>query len=366
MVEDTVEKAARISVLVSVSRGERKVTISALRCGRSSDRADLDSHADTCVGGANCVLLKPSGEMATVSTFSDERKPFGSIPIGTVAMAWTNPATGERLVLVIHEALYFGDRLHHTLICPNQVRANGIVVNDTPRQFDKASMHSMLVSIESNESLEIPLVLDGVISHVPDVVKPTDDELLNCRRIELTSESEWKPYDKSFAATEAVLEERAKSVAAVERNDQVRTDVTDGDGHESRTDGPGRTDEPEVGTDETGDEDDDRRTAVWGPVFPDPIELGDRDDFAERLIAAVSVAPDDVVGDGLEGHSNAVIYPDGDHDRHVFALSTEEKRSVVTKEILARRWGIGLSAAARTLKMTTQKGLRSFVHPTDH
>jgi hypothetical protein len=36
--------------------------------------------------------------------------------------------------------------------------------------------------------------------------------------------------------------------------------------------------------------------------------------------------------------------------------------SAVTKEDLAKCWGIGLSAAAQTLKVTTQKGVRNAVH----
>ena len=36
------------------------------------NQTELDSHADTCVGGANIILLEPSGATATVHSFSDE------------------------------------------------------------------------------------------------------------------------------------------------------------------------------------------------------------------------------------------------------------------------------------------------------
>ena len=96
------------------------------------NRSELDSHADTCVGGANTILLEPSGTTATVHSFSDERKPFDQIPIGTIATSWTNPEDGITYVLCFPESLYFGDRLPTTLICPNQLRDHKTVVEDTP------------------------------------------------------------------------------------------------------------------------------------------------------------------------------------------------------------------------------------------
>jgi hypothetical protein len=38
---------------------------------------------------------------------------------------------------------------------------------------------------------------------------------------------------------------------------------------------------------------------------------------------------------------------------------------VITKEILAKRWGIGLDTAHRTLTATTQAGIRRVLHPVE-
>jgi hypothetical protein len=43
----------------------------------------------------------------------------------------------------------------------------------------------------------------------------------------------------------------------------------------------------------------------------------------------------------------------------------DDKRNVITKEILAWRWGIGLDTAHKTLKCMTQRGIQTFLHPTD-
>jgi hypothetical protein len=75
--------------------------------------------------------LEVTGEKATVHSFFDERKPFLDVPIGTIATAWVDPTTSEVLIIVMNEALYFGERLDHTLICPNQLRSFGVQVDDT-------------------------------------------------------------------------------------------------------------------------------------------------------------------------------------------------------------------------------------------
>jgi hypothetical protein len=197
----------------------------------------------------------------TVHSFSEQSTPFASIPIGPIATSWTNDQTGETFVLLFPESLYFGDRLPYTLLCPNQMRAFGVTVNDTPQQYDARSSHAIAVDGD-----KIPLFLDGVISYF-ESRKPSDDELENCRRIVLTSDSPWNPRDSAFAQQENVARSRF-----------------------------------------------------------DPI-----------------------IHEG----------------RRIQAIATKEKKTVITQETLARRWGIGLKTAERTLRVTTQRGIRTFLRPFD-
>ena len=108
---------------MSVTRIERKMKdtiVSTL--GKQSkvsfSSSELDSHADTCVAGANTVLLEDTGQRVKVSPFSEEYKPICNVPIGSCGTAYDLP-TGETLLLVIHEAIYFGDQMSHSLLCPN-------------------------------------------------------------------------------------------------------------------------------------------------------------------------------------------------------------------------------------------------------
>ena len=171
-----------------------------MRSEVSSDRCELDSHADTTVGGSNCVLLCAGNETATVHSFSEESKPFKNVPIGTIATAWVDPKTAETFILVFPESLYFGKRLCHSLICPNQLRSYGVAVNDVPRQFDGQSTHSIVVSGD-DDGIEIPLDMNGVISYFASH-RPSDDELENCTRIVMCSDKPWVPNDPLFAEQE--------------------------------------------------------------------------------------------------------------------------------------------------------------------
>jgi hypothetical protein len=108
----------------------------------SEGRSELDSHADTCCGGTNTVVIELTGVNVNVKPFSDEYEAMKDIPVATLGTAY-DTADGETYILVLHEALYFGDALQQSLWCPNQLRSNGIVVEDVPQQFDKTSSHSI-------------------------------------------------------------------------------------------------------------------------------------------------------------------------------------------------------------------------------
>ena len=98
-----------------------------------------------------------------------------------------------------------------------------------------------------------------------------------------------------------------------------------------------------------------------------PIEFLSEDDsdLASRLIAAVNVTVEDFNGDGLFERPKDSVSTCTDEDRAVFAMSTEDRGPVITKEILAKRWGIGLNTAHRTLTATTQIGIRKVLHPVE-
>jgi hypothetical protein len=128
----------------------------------------------------------------------------------------------------------------------------------------------------------IPLFLDGVISYF-ESRKPSDDEKENCRRIV-------HPRDSAFAQQENV---------ARSRFDPIIHEISSAD-----------------------------------RIIPCP-ELMSITELEERLVSCVYISSDDDVHEGLDS-------TDG---RRIQAIATKEKKTVITQETLARRWGIGLKTA---------------------
>ncbi len=85
--------------------------------------------------------------------------------------------------------MYFGDQLEPSLLCPNQLRANGIVVVDVPKHLapDYYSTHSVYVP---ELDLRLPLQTSGVVSYLP-TRYPTELELESCTYVYLTSAETW-------------------------------------------------------------------------------------------------------------------------------------------------------------------------------
>jgi hypothetical protein len=107
------------------------------------DRAELDSHADTCVGGANVTILHETGFHVNVSAYSPEYDALTDIPVATCAGAYDSESDGTTYLLIWNEMMYFGDRMPTSLINVNQIRAYGHTVEDCPQQYDSNSSHSV-------------------------------------------------------------------------------------------------------------------------------------------------------------------------------------------------------------------------------
>jgi hypothetical protein len=121
-------------------------SFSAIRNVVSTDtfyRCDLDSHADTSCAGKGFTMLGKHVKLVNVIGYSRDLPTVKDVPVGTVCAAWTSEKTGQAYLLVLHECLYMPDRLDHSLLCRNQIRSNGLIVDDTPNQYSPNSTHSI-------------------------------------------------------------------------------------------------------------------------------------------------------------------------------------------------------------------------------
>jgi hypothetical protein len=71
-----------------------------------SGPCELDSHADTCVAGANCLVLEYTDQVCSVSAFSETHEVWHDIPIVTAATAYDDPMTGDTYILILGQAIY--------------------------------------------------------------------------------------------------------------------------------------------------------------------------------------------------------------------------------------------------------------------
>ena len=139
------------------------------------------------------LFISDARQLVTVSAFSSELASFKKIPVGTAATLYQHPESMQIFCLIFHECLFFGDRLGGpTLLNPNQLRHNGLLVDDVPKHLDCSgrSTHSIYVP---KHKLRIPLDLTGVVSGF-DSWKP--DLIEDCAKypqIEMTSPVPWEP-----------------------------------------------------------------------------------------------------------------------------------------------------------------------------
>jgi len=75
-------------------------------------------------------------------------------------------------------------------------------------------------------------------------------------------------------------------------------------------------------------------------------------DFTERLISAVNIAT--AYRDDIDAQKEA---------RKLSSIISNDRHSAATPEDLARLWNIGLQTAKDTVRVTTQKGIRTAIHP---
>ena len=145
-----------------------------------------DSNADTCCLGKNFIVLSYTTRTADVYPYDSSYKPIANVPIVSAGTAWDCPSSGLTYILVVNEGLYYGEKLDHSLLNPNQIRHNGIDFWDNP--FDEE--HNL--SIEVDRGPYIPLSITGTKVYFQ-TRAPSQQELSSCPHVELTSILPWNP-----------------------------------------------------------------------------------------------------------------------------------------------------------------------------
>lgn len=184
----------------------------------------LDTHADTCAFGKHCRILHTYSDSVDVAGFHQSFKALRDVRIATVAVAYDCPLNHETFLLIFDHVLYIPS-MESNLICVDQLREHGVVVNDIPLirlpPADRTSeSHSILC-----DGLQIPLLFEKPISFFP-CRRPTIAECAghsSVHRIQMTSPTGWDPYNPLDTKTEERLRQEHQGDTASHRFSSVRS-----------------------------------------------------------------------------------------------------------------------------------------------
>jgi hypothetical protein len=139
--------------------------VSAIHQQHEETRSKLDSHADTCCVGDNSLVLYYHNRTVSVAPFLDSFGTEDKVPIVTAAIAYDDPINAQTYILIVHQALYFGDKLPHNFINPFQCRLNEVQINECARVLTLKPDDSAHSIVFTKAGVTIPLQLNGIVSY---------------------------------------------------------------------------------------------------------------------------------------------------------------------------------------------------------
>ena len=302
-------------------------------------RTELDSHAEACVVGKHALIFHDFDRPVNVTTYDPKGPTAKSMRTVSAALAYDDPETGETLILIVHQAISI-PHMEHNLMSTFQLRLNDVIVNDVPKiltDTPKVDDHCLIVPPPSDEDYDphlIPLGLHRVNSMFLSR-KPSQAEFDSCRKFELTYESpDYDPSDPSFAQQEEEFcnnfrgeyQEPVAGVASLSVDPQVDQVA-------------------QVSSRACAQETYELQMNVAQVTLYDVSNTLDDKSFLEDMVSQVKVPHPRKIG--------------------VSGLGADvKKQGTVDAEKLSKNWSIGLDTAHRTLKVTTQRGVRTVLHPT--
>ena len=101
-----------------------------------------------------------TGRRCEVMPYNAAYNPVSNIKIVSGTIAYIDPVSNFTFILWIHEALFFGKDVSHSLINPNQLRIFGVAIHNNPYHVTESI--SILATTTKDEDLSIPLQSKGV------------------------------------------------------------------------------------------------------------------------------------------------------------------------------------------------------------
>lgn len=332
--------------------------------------------ADTSCAGRNWIMIEDTGFVCDVYPFKDGYEAVKDVPIATCATL-VEGENGTDFILIGHEMLYFGHQMDRSLLNQNQIRHhirhhNGRVQDDYTRTNEEFGIRT--------SDMFIPFQMRGAAVYFESRT-PTPSELENLPHIVITSRDKWDPQqrplrlaptmrssDATSASDYALLnvssalhehELRQRMIGSVRIHDwydmpyepraQLPREPRAHLPNESRVIPPeSKATLPRLGPDALlPSPESDAKLPPRATKEPEPPGIPDpsrppmprHDPRAQPLIICNT------------GTAN------------VHATLTRHRHTPISPEAISRIWNIGLDTAQRTLRGTTQDGVRTAIHP---
>lgn len=252
-------------------------------------------------------MLWNTGQTCQVSGFHPELDTISNVPIATCATAYTSPTNGQTYILMINQALYFGNEMNHSLINPHQIRVTGVQLSDDTYDYQR---YFGIVHPDP----PIPFDSQGAKVYFNSRT-PTDHELETCETIILTNDSEWDPQNVELGARRPMEEEDLARVAMEEMKTQRISTVS---------------------------------------LSSQPPQVYETDAVLESISSTLT---EESLNKRMVGH----VHVKRKHG--IYQVATQRRHSLITPEHVAQKWNLGLETAKTTLNVTTQCGTRQAIHP---
>ena len=117
------ERAAKASKHQAPHAADNKVNIIGM--------CDIYIKIDTCCSGKNWRLLSTTGQLCDIKVFHNSYKAITNVPVGLYATSVVYD-DGTVYIIILNEALFFGNYMDHSLINQNKRRSFGIPVSNDP------------------------------------------------------------------------------------------------------------------------------------------------------------------------------------------------------------------------------------------
>ena len=88
-------------------------------------KAELDSHADTCVVGGNALVIQDYERTVCVCSYDSPIGLKDNCKLVSAVMAYDHPVSGKVYMLIVNQAILIPS-LRQALLCPMPMRDNGL------------------------------------------------------------------------------------------------------------------------------------------------------------------------------------------------------------------------------------------------